>query len=79
MLVMLYRPEYTHQWGSKSYFTRIGLDLLSLGSSAELVKAILERGDVTQEVIVQPLFRKNLVISYKNALRSRFSYAKRSI
>ena len=26
MLILLHRPEYTHQWGSKSYFTRIGLD-----------------------------------------------------
>ena len=26
LLILLYRPEYTHQWGSKSYYTKIGLD-----------------------------------------------------
>jgi len=50
MLILLHRPEYTHQWGSKSYFTRIGVDQLTLKSSAELVKAILEGGETTPEL-----------------------------
>jgi predicted ATPase len=50
LLLLLYRPEYTHQWGSKSYFNRIGLDHLSLRSSAELVRAILEGGEVAEEL-----------------------------
>ncbi|MBI4767029.1 MAG: guanylate cyclase, partial [Deltaproteobacteria bacterium] len=50
MLVLLYRPEYTHQWGNKSYFNRIGLDQLTLKSSAELVKAILEGGETAPEL-----------------------------
>jgi class 3 adenylate cyclase/tetratricopeptide (TPR) repeat protein len=50
MLILLHRPEYIHQWGSKSYFTRIGLDQLSLKSSAELVKAILEGGETSPEL-----------------------------
>jgi tetratricopeptide (TPR) repeat protein len=50
LLILLHRPEYTHQWGSKSYFNRIGLDQLSLKSSAELVEAILERGEVAPEL-----------------------------
>jgi class 3 adenylate cyclase/tetratricopeptide (TPR) repeat protein len=50
LLILLYRPEYTHQWGNKSYFNRIGLDQLSLKSSAELVKAILEGGEVASEL-----------------------------
>jgi class 3 adenylate cyclase/tetratricopeptide (TPR) repeat protein len=50
MLVMLYRPEYTHQWGNKSYFNRIGVDQLTLKSSAELVKAILEGGETAPEL-----------------------------
>ena len=29
LLILLYRPEYTHQWGSKSYYNKIGLDQLS--------------------------------------------------
>jgi class 3 adenylate cyclase len=50
MLILLYRPEYTHQWGSKSYFNRIGLDQLTLKSSAELVQAILEGGETAPEL-----------------------------
>jgi predicted ATPase len=50
LLVFLYRPEYTHQWGSKSYYTRIGLNQLGTASSAELVKAIFDGGDVALEL-----------------------------
>jgi len=50
MLILLYRPEYTHQWGSKSYYRQIGVDQLSLTSSAELVQSILEEGEVVPEL-----------------------------
>jgi class 3 adenylate cyclase/tetratricopeptide (TPR) repeat protein len=50
LLILLYRPEYTHTWGSKSYYGKIGLDQLSAQTSAELVQAILEGGDVTPEI-----------------------------
>jgi len=71
MLILLHRPEYTHQWGSKSYFTRIGLDQLSLKSSAELVKAILEGGETSPELSAlilnraagNPLFMEELTHS----------------
>jgi class 3 adenylate cyclase/tetratricopeptide (TPR) repeat protein len=49
MLVLLYRPEYTHQLGSKSYYTKIGLDQLGIESSGQLVEAILN-GDVVPEL-----------------------------
>jgi len=51
LLILLYRPEYTHTWGSKSYYRKIGLDQLSAQTSAELVQAILEGGDVTPEIV----------------------------
>ncbi len=50
MLILLYRPEYTHAWGSKSYYTQVGVDQLSAITSAELVQAILEGGDVEPEL-----------------------------
>jgi tetratricopeptide (TPR) repeat protein len=50
MLLLLYRPEYTHQWASKSYYRQIGVDQLSLASSAELVQSILEEGEVVPEL-----------------------------
>ena len=42
LLILLHRPEYTHPWGPRSYFNRIGLAQLTMKSSAELVQAILE-------------------------------------
>jgi len=50
LLILLYRPEYTHQWGSKSYYRKIGLNQLTTESSAELVHAILEGGEVSSEI-----------------------------
>jgi len=50
LLLLLYRPEYTHPWGSKSYYTKVGLDQLGTNSSSELVKAILEEGEVAPEL-----------------------------
>jgi class 3 adenylate cyclase len=45
LLILLYRPEYTHNWGSKSYYNRIGLDQLTTKSSAELIQAVLQEGE----------------------------------
>jgi class 3 adenylate cyclase/tetratricopeptide (TPR) repeat protein len=50
LLLLLYRPEYTHHWGSKSYYSMIGVGQLSTSTSAELVAAILEGGDVVPEL-----------------------------
>ena len=50
LLLLLYRPEYVHQWGSKSYYSMIGVGQLSTGASAELVAAILEGGEVVPEL-----------------------------
>lgn len=51
LLILLYRPEYTHQWGSKSFYIKIGVDQLSTNSSAELVQSILEGGEVVPELM----------------------------
>ncbi len=50
LLILLYRPEHTHSWGSKSYYTQVSLDQLSTNTSAELVHAILEQGQVAPEL-----------------------------
>ncbi|MBW1769209.1 MAG: AAA family ATPase [Deltaproteobacteria bacterium] len=50
MLLLLYRPEYSHPWGSKSFYSKIGLDQLSLGRCAELVQSILNGGEVAPEI-----------------------------
>ena len=50
LLILLYRPEYTHKWGSKSYYNKIGLDQLSTKTSTELVQSILEGAEVVPEL-----------------------------
>ncbi len=57
MLILLYRPEYTHSWGNRSYFNRIGLNQLPPKSSAELVAAILSGGDTAAELTETILHR----------------------
>jgi tetratricopeptide (TPR) repeat protein len=48
--LILYRPEYTHQWGSKTYYTQIRVDELSPETSAEMVQAILQEGKAEQDL-----------------------------
>jgi len=50
LLLPLYRPEYAHQWGSRSCYSQIRIDELPLKSSAELVRFILEDADVAPEL-----------------------------
>jgi len=71
MLILLYRPEYTHHWGSKSYYTKIGLTQLGTASSRKLVQAILEEGEIVPELeklvlnrgAGNPLFMEELTYS----------------
>jgi class 3 adenylate cyclase/tetratricopeptide (TPR) repeat protein len=57
LVILLYRPEYTHPWGSRSYYTKIGVDLLSPGPSVELLRSILGGADVAAELQVLILDR----------------------
>jgi class 3 adenylate cyclase/tetratricopeptide (TPR) repeat protein len=50
MLVILYRSEFTHPWDSKSYYTKIGLRQLRTASSAQMVTALLEKGQVAADL-----------------------------
>jgi class 3 adenylate cyclase/tetratricopeptide (TPR) repeat protein len=50
LLILLYRSEYTHKWGSKSYYTKVGLTQLGTASRGQLVQAILEGGEVVPEL-----------------------------
>jgi predicted ATPase len=39
-----YRPEYSHQWNSKTYYTQLRLDPLGKESAAEMLSALLDDG-----------------------------------
>ncbi len=50
LLILLYRPEYTAAWTSKTYCSEIRVDQLPKRTSAELVASILSEGDVDPEI-----------------------------
>jgi class 3 adenylate cyclase/tetratricopeptide (TPR) repeat protein len=41
MLLVNYRPEYSHQWGSKTYYTQLRLDPLSGANAEEMLTTLL--------------------------------------
>jgi tetratricopeptide (TPR) repeat protein len=41
LLLVNYRPEYTHQWGGKTYYTQLRLDPLGKESADEMLSALL--------------------------------------
>ena len=41
---MNYRPEYSHQWGSKTYYTQLRLNPLGKESADEMLSALLGDG-----------------------------------
>ncbi|MGC2491804.1 adenylate/guanylate cyclase domain-containing protein [Candidatus Binatus sp.] len=44
LLLLNYRPEYSHQWGSKTYYTQLRLDPLGKESADEMLSAMLGDG-----------------------------------
>jgi len=53
-LLVTYRPEYQHAWGSKTYYTQLRLDPLSPEYTHELLTALLGE-DASLEPLVQRL------------------------
>jgi len=44
LLLVNYRPEYSHQWNSKTYYTQLRLDPLGKESADEMLSALLGDG-----------------------------------
>ncbi len=44
LLLVNYRPEYSHSWGSKTYYTQLRLDPLGKESANEMLSALLGDG-----------------------------------
>jgi class 3 adenylate cyclase len=49
LLLVNYRPEYHHQWGSKTYYTQLRLDPLGKESADEMLGALLGSGSSPPE------------------------------
>ena len=45
LLLVSYRPEYSHRWGNKSYCTELRLDPLGIESAGEMLSALVGVGD----------------------------------
>ena len=41
LMLVNYRPEYSHQWGNKTYYTQLRLDPLGTESADEMLSALL--------------------------------------
>ncbi len=41
LLLVNYRPEYRHEWGSKTYYTQLRLDPLGKASAAEMLTTLI--------------------------------------
>jgi class 3 adenylate cyclase/tetratricopeptide (TPR) repeat protein len=50
LLILLYRPEYTSPWTSKSCYSTVRVDQLPEKTSSELISSILSEGEVSPEV-----------------------------
>src|SRR5437016_3413439 len=62
LLLVNYRPEYQHGWGSKTYYTQLRLDPLPPVSADEFLQALLgDDGGATGQSPLQPL--KHLLIA----------------
>ncbi len=56
LMMLNYRPEYRHQWGSKTYYAQLRLDPLGTQNAAEMLGALL--GD---QIELRPL--REMIIS----------------
>ncbi len=52
LLLVNYRPEYSHQWGSRTYYTQLRLDALPHDHAGELLSAL-----IGSDVALDPLKR----------------------
>ncbi len=57
LLLVNYRPEYQHGWGSKSYYRQVRIDALPASSAGELLEALLG-SDVTLVPLKQLLIER---------------------
>ncbi len=50
LLLVNYRPEYQHAWGTKTYYTQLRLDPLGRAEAEEMLTALLEERVGTQHI-----------------------------
>ena len=71
LLLVNYRPEYSHQWNNKTYYTQLRLDPLGEEGAAEMLTALLGPGDelgplkhmIASKTEGNPFFLEEMVLS----------------
>jgi class 3 adenylate cyclase/tetratricopeptide (TPR) repeat protein len=69
LMLVNYRPEYSHQWGAKSYYTQLRLDPLGRESADEMLATLLSDGKdlgplkrlIIEKTEGNPLFMEEVV------------------
>jgi predicted ATPase len=69
LLLVNYRPEYSHQWNSKTYYTQLRLDPLGTESAETMLNALLGDGTelaalkrlITEKTEGNPFFMEEMV------------------
>jgi len=71
LLLVNYRPEYSHKWGSKTYYTQLRLDPLGEASAYQMLRSLVgdaQELDPLKRLIVEktegnPLFMEEVVLA----------------
>jgi predicted ATPase len=71
LMLVNYRPEYTHSWGSKTYYTQLRLDPLGRESADEMLSTLLGSDTslaplkrlIAEKTEGNPLFMEEIVLS----------------
>ena len=74
---MNYRPEYSHSWGNKTYYTQLRLDPLGRGGADEMLTAILGSDAslaplkrlIAEKIEGNPLFMEEIYLSLLRTAR----------
>jgi class 3 adenylate cyclase/tetratricopeptide (TPR) repeat protein len=71
LMLVNYRPEYAHQWGSKTYYTQLRLDPLGNESADQMLSTLLGNGTsllplkqlIAEKTEGNPLFIEEIVLN----------------
>jgi len=69
VLLVNYRPEYQHSWGSKTYYSQLRLGALAPESAAELLSALLGE-DVSLEPLTRLLVKRGNPFFVEESIRT---------
>jgi hypothetical protein len=80
LLLVNYRPEYTHQWNSKTYYTQLRLDPLGRESAEEMLSALLGDGQALlplKRLIIERTAGPSLSAQWECRARNRLPETRR--